>query len=88
MSVHKMAIGPSSIIEVDGALCSIQQAKATMLYNLATAFCVLKEHDKAKQALQKVNNLYCNTLSPLCQVAGSCIVHWQTPSIGIAVCLH
>lgn len=41
--------------ESDGALSSVQQAKATMLYNLATAFCMLREHDKAKQSLQKVS---------------------------------
>ena len=27
-----------------------------MLYNLAVAFCVLKEHDKAKQSLQKASS--------------------------------
>ena len=26
-----------------------------MYYNLATVFCVLREHDKAKQSLQKVS---------------------------------
>ena len=41
----------------EGALSSIQQAKATMLYNLATVFCVTKEHDKAKQSLHKVGPL-------------------------------
>lgn len=42
------------LTEPQGALSSPQQAKATMLYNLATVFCVLKEHEKAKQSLQKV----------------------------------
>lgn len=44
------------ITEPDGALSSSQHAKATMFYNLATVFCVLKEHDKAKQSLQKVRS--------------------------------
>ena len=44
--------------EPEGALSSSQQAKATMFYNLATVFCVLKEHEKAKQSLQKVLQIH------------------------------
>lgn len=43
---------------VEGSLSDLQQAKATMFYNLATVFCVLKEHDKAKQSLHKVRHAY------------------------------
>ena len=42
------------LLEVEGYLSDIQQCKAVMYYNMATAFCVLKEHDKAKQAMNKV----------------------------------
>jgi hypothetical protein len=42
--------------ESDGAMSGVEQAKATILYNLATVFCVLKEHDKAKQSLQRVSS--------------------------------
>ncbi len=39
-------------------MSSVQQAKAVMLYNLATVFCVMKDYDKAKQSLQKVGRKF------------------------------
>ncbi len=43
------------MVLLDESLSSVTEARASMLYNLATVFCVMKEHDKAKQALQKVS---------------------------------
>ena len=42
-------------VEGGEGVSDLPQARATMYYNLATLYCVLKEHDKAKQALHKVS---------------------------------
>ena len=44
------------VLEVEGCLSDLQQSRAVMSYNRGVVFCVLKEHDKAKQCMIKVTS--------------------------------